>query len=1138
MAIRIVLLAILIMAIILILMNPMFIIASIVPQISSSSSTSSSLPQSSISTIQLQQQQSPLSLSLIDHVRPRDLDEIMSKYGSYLQRSRLVTSSSSSSTTSSPSSTTTTTTTVSLNPTISTILQNRLVQTPLTNQQQLQPQQQQDPQLYNGYSQQQQQQQRFNRDNIGRSGMAVVGNNNNNNGGSGGVNGGSTVFVQDTGKIELSIHHDQDQDILNTSLDNQNIHYGIQDESLQMNDQQQLHLPSSSSSSESSTVNRRQESIKNPTISSSPSSQLVAGQSPSSSSSSSSSPASSTSESSTVINNNNNNNNHLNTATISDMFISIDGRLQKLQDQMIYHRSMNNYGLSSPSSTFPSYLNMMKTQFLSMENLVESKLSTIENKFSNIVIEDEIWKKTINWKVEEILSKISQSENKVTFSNEQIINKLDLIERNFKVITNDLFSKFLLVNEKLNMIELNIQNKLNDFETKIRKTFDYQHKLVDLFKQDYNNNNNNNNHGSSTSESSSGSNTNNNNNNNQPQVTTSQQPRFNRNNNNNGDDNYLSKNLPITSSTDTLNDSGQQQQQQQESFENGLNWTNQQQQEKFEFDKIYMETTNEQQQQLQQPVDKIHESDHRTMDLSSSSSSSEQSIITNNGRSSITRDELIAQCEPIFQRWKQNKFKSDDAHQLIICKQLLTSLENGDFIRNDDQQYGHNYHSQQQQQQQYSYRDRLEKRNSQQQDLDPESIMMMANDKQQQQQTKIRTKETIENNKMDDIINLPNGNNNDHNGHHNKKLTLEELDSKLQYFATKIIKIVQEMWHSSQTSQQYLFETLNVANETKEIIREEFKRLNNYVKPLNLLAGMTDDIRDPIMTRLKEMSTAINNSVAVILNTQSQYMMRQDDQAYKILTISVGELRNHSTIVSRKVQEQGVQINQKFDQIYKGLNQIGRKTIETVGHQLLDIVKKEMHTIKSILSERSKISVNELDLDSPKSLSQNQCKNDCFISRQEIDNLCYNIESKPYHFRSESPILQPSLTITTTQRESTTATMGNVSGQNDHFEHIDHHVHGKNLTNIVEINNGGNNGNDNDDNQQNMESNQNSQSLPLSASGSSSSQSSPSSSSSSMDSSSSTLSIDEQTRRKFKRAIEIYFNRYENQTLESNKRKL
>ncbi|KAH9511664.1 hypothetical protein DERF_010112 [Dermatophagoides farinae] len=1027
-----------IMAIILISIN--LITASIVPQI---------LPSSSSSSAQ-QQQQSPTTL--IDHViRPRDFDEFMSKYGNYLQRSRLVTPTTTTTTT----TTTTASTSIPLNPSLS-IIQNRMLQSTSTSQ--LNQQQQQDLQqnLYNGYSQHQQQQ-RFNRDNIGRSGMAVV---NTNNAG----------FVQDSpisigsssssssagiGKVELSsssIHHDQD-DILNTSTNNnQNGHYGIKDDlsSLQMNDQQQQQqqqqsiqsisslLPpppqppqqSSTSSSSSpepiaSALNRRPESIKNPGVSPSSSTTVVmVGQLPSSSSSlSSSSSAQSTSTSSSLVSTPSTSesssstvNNHLNSATISDMFISIDGRLQKLQDQMIYYRSMNNFGLNSPTA-FPSYFNMMKTQFLSMENLVESKLSTIENKFSNIVIEDEIWKKTINWKVEEILSKISQSENKVTFSNEQMLNKLDLIERNFKVITNDLFSKFLLVNEKLNMIELNIQNKLNDFGTKIRKTFDYQQKLIDLFKQDFNTNNNNN-HGTTESNGTP-------------------QQRFSNRNSHGGDngENYSLKNLPIH--TD-MNDSGMG----QESFENGYNWTNQQQQQQHqqsEFDMIMDSSTNEQQH--------------------------------NNRKPTITRDELIAQCEPLFQRWKQNKFNQDDAHQLIICKQLLTSLENGDFIQ-----------QQQQQQQQYTNRDRIEKRDS----ADQES--MMINDP-QQQHISLKSKDIVDNNKMDDIINSSNGGGvNDYGGQQtngNKKLSLEELDSKLQYFATKIIKIVQEMWHASQTSQQYLLETLLVTNETKEMIREEFNRLNGYVKPLNLLASMTDDIRDPIMTRLKEMTTAINNSVAVILNTQSQYMMRQDEQAYKILTISVSELRNHSTMVSRKVQEQSIQMNQKFEQIYKSLNQIGRKTIETVGHQLLDIMKKELHTIKSILSERSKISVNELDLDSPKSLTQNQCKNDCFISRQEIDNLCYNIESKPSHFRSETPstLIQSSMAT----RDTPSLVQNNVSGFDDHYDHIDHphplahhHQigHGKNLTNIVEINNGGsssssssssnsgsniNNDNDNDD---------------------------------------------------------------------------
>lgn len=46
-----------------------------------------------------------------------------------------------------------------------------------------------------------------------------------------------------------------------------------------------------------------------------------------------------------------------------------------------------------------------------------------------------------------------------------------MVERNFQIVTNDFFSKFLLVNEKLNKIELTLQTKLNDLEAKLRNSF-------------------------------------------------------------------------------------------------------------------------------------------------------------------------------------------------------------------------------------------------------------------------------------------------------------------------------------------------------------------------------------------------------------------------------------------------------------------------------------------------------------------------------------------------------------------------------------------------------------------------------------------------------------------------------------------
>lgn len=59
------------------------------------------------------------------------------------------------------------------------------------------------------------------------------------------------------------------------------------------------------------------------------------------------------------------------------------------------------------SPVLHNYLSLIKSQFLNIDNKIESKFSNIEHKFSNIEIEDGIWKKTINWKMEEMSSKVT-----------------------------------------------------------------------------------------------------------------------------------------------------------------------------------------------------------------------------------------------------------------------------------------------------------------------------------------------------------------------------------------------------------------------------------------------------------------------------------------------------------------------------------------------------------------------------------------------------------------------------------------------------------------------------------------------------------------------------------------------------------
>lgn len=248
---------------------------------------------------------------------------------------------------------------------------------------------------------------------------------------------------------------------------------------------------------------------------------------------------------------------------------------------------------------------------------------------------------------------------------------------------------------------------------------------------------------------------------------------------------------------------------------------------------------------------------------------------------------------------------------------------------------------------------------------------------------------------------------------------LEELDNKLQFFSTKIIKIVQEMWLSSQASESYMKETLSIANKTKTLLKEEFARLQVTLKPINQIGNVAEEIRDPIVTRLREMSTAINNSVGVILNTQAQYFnsirsMREDEQVYEVLDIFFHEMRNKSAIgmqqVNRTLLEQSSQLNHSMETILQNLNQIGKKTIDGVKAEtgrLMDIVRSELYRIGHNYDKRSFVASVERNMERVSSArGSGQCNQQCFITKEEFAHICNNNDNRHYE-ETPQPLQQP-----------------------------------------------------------------------------------------------------------------------------------
>ena len=111
----------------------------------------------------------------------------------------------------------------------------------------------------------------------------------------------------------------------------------------------------------------------------------------------------------------------LDSSSLYDLLASIDSRVQKLQDSLVYYRntpkpSPVHSAASQLNPIFTNYLSLIKAQVLNIESTIEAKFSNMEHKYSNMEIEDGIWKKTINWKLEEMASKVRFDMTYCTFT--------------------------------------------------------------------------------------------------------------------------------------------------------------------------------------------------------------------------------------------------------------------------------------------------------------------------------------------------------------------------------------------------------------------------------------------------------------------------------------------------------------------------------------------------------------------------------------------------------------------------------------------------------------------------------------------------------------------------------------------------
>ena len=167
---------------------------------------------------------------------------------------------------------------------------------------------------------------------------------------------------------------------------------------------------------------------------------------------------------------------------------------------------------------------------------------------------------------------------------------------------------------------------------------------------------------------------------------------------------------------------------------------------------------------------------------------------------------------------------------------------------------------------------------------------------------------------------------------------LTQLDVHIDYFSRKIINTIQEIWRSSQASENYLRDALEMANKTRSVIRQELNRLQELIGPLIRTHDLSD-IREPLEQKLNQLSTTIDDSFNALMISQNSFIssctriQEEEEQLYDILDDMLMEIRNKTNVDVVQTNQLIVGLTELFNRSMDHLDQ----QIETIGRQISEI---------------------------------------------------------------------------------------------------------------------------------------------------------------------------------------------------------
>lgn len=178
-----------------------------------------------------------------------------------------------------------------------------------------------------------------------------------------------------------------------------------------------------------------------------------------------------------------------------------------------------------------------------------------------------------------------------------------------------------------------------------------------------------------------------------------------------------------------------------------------------------------------------------------------------------------------------------------------------------------------------------------------------------------------------------------------------ELDNDVELYSRKVINGIQELWKTSDELKLDLSNTLEQGNKTRELVRQEFRKLHEQIEPLPKLEPKLSDISKDLDKKVVELSTTVDNSFATLLVAQNTFIascrriQEEEMHIYDILQQIVYEMRNRSITdihrISSELQTQSQQINESLAQVLSTLLVVVNSTNGALQDLLLQSRQKD-----------------------------------------------------------------------------------------------------------------------------------------------------------------------------------------------------